>query len=141
MRGNETTVWQYPLPKWRYWANVWLLVIYQKRSFLKNITLACNLNNMGYKTELDAVVVSIWTNRFLIDFYNKGDISCVCLSEKCFFGIMLILGMNFFIDLHLLLCWYYVVAVCGCIGGVCYKNLKDGHDLCKNVVYSSGVVG
>ncbi len=54
---------------------------------------------------------------------------------------MLILGMNFFIDLHLLLCWYYVVAVCGCIGGVCYKNLKDGHDLCKNVVYSSGVVG
>ena len=47
----------------------------------------------------------------------------------------------FFIDLHLLLCWYYVVAVCGGIGGVCYKNLKDGHDLCKNVVYSSGVVG
>ena len=86
MRGNETTVWQYPLPKWRYWANVWLLVIYQKRSFLKNITLACNLNNMGYKTELDAVVVSIWTNRFFIDFYNKGNISCVCLSEKCFLG-------------------------------------------------------
>ena len=96
MQGYETTVWQYPLPKWRYWANVWLLVIYQKWSFLKNITLACNLNNMGYKTELDAVVVSIWTNRFFIDFYNKGNISCVCLSEKCFLGIMLILGMNFF---------------------------------------------
>ena len=61
--------------------------------------------------------------------------------KNAFWGIMLILGMNFFIDLHLLLCWYYVVEVCGCIGGVCYKNLKDGHDLCKNVVYSSGVVG
>ena len=24
---------------------------------------------------------------------------------------------------------------------VCYKNFKYGHDLCKNVVYSSGVVG
>ena len=39
---------------------------------LKNITLATKLRYMGYKIEIDAVVVSIWTNGFFMNMTIRG---------------------------------------------------------------------